>query len=195
MNVQLVDIPEKKVAIFESTLKLVRDYGFHGTPMSQIAKESDVATGTIYHYFSSKDELIIELLYYCKNKLHRAIFADDEDNIPYEKRLANIWRNLVQFYVENPAFLSFLEQFYSSPFAKQMKSNETICFQDEIAKFLKYGITHNHVKDIDDNVISAAFIGTAISVAKRTINGTFVFQEEHLANMLSILSDGIIKHP
>lgn len=47
MNVQVLN---KKEAIFESTLKLVDEGGFHGTPVSQIAAQAQVATGTIYHY-------------------------------------------------------------------------------------------------------------------------------------------------
>jgi AcrR family transcriptional regulator len=54
-------IAEKKKAIFESTLELVRENGFHGTPMSLVAKKAGVAAGTIYHYFESKDALIIAL--------------------------------------------------------------------------------------------------------------------------------------
>ena len=36
-------IAEKKKAIFESTLELVRENGFHGTPMSLVAKKAGVA--------------------------------------------------------------------------------------------------------------------------------------------------------
>ena len=49
---------DKRTAIFESTLALVREQGFHGTPMSQVAKKAGVAAGTLYLYFESKDHLI-----------------------------------------------------------------------------------------------------------------------------------------
>ncbi|PTS95622.1 TetR family transcriptional regulator, partial [Pedobacter sp. HMWF019] len=60
MNVQLEN-NGKRDAILNSTLELVKSHGFHGAPMSQIAKNANVAAGTIYHYFDSKETLIIEL--------------------------------------------------------------------------------------------------------------------------------------
>src|SRR5690606_41909398 len=71
MNVQFTD---KIDSIFKSTLHLIKDNGFHGTPMSQIAKHADVAIGTIYHYFPSKDELILALFEYCRKELYAYIF-------------------------------------------------------------------------------------------------------------------------
>ena len=47
------DIPDKREAILKSTLELIKDNGFHGTPISLIAKNAGVASGTIYHYFPS----------------------------------------------------------------------------------------------------------------------------------------------
>ena len=60
MSVQ-PDIADKKEAILKSTLELIKDNGFHGTPISEIARHAGVASGTIYHYFSSKDAIIITL--------------------------------------------------------------------------------------------------------------------------------------
>ena len=53
------DIPGKRKAILKSTLELIKDNGFHGTPISLIAKNAGVASGTIYHYFPSKDAIIM----------------------------------------------------------------------------------------------------------------------------------------
>ena len=52
---------DKKEAIFKAALALLTEQGFYATPMSQLAKKANVAAGTIYHYFSSKEELIISL--------------------------------------------------------------------------------------------------------------------------------------
>ena len=41
------DIAQKKQAIFESTLELIKDHGFHGAPVSLVAKNAGVAAGTI----------------------------------------------------------------------------------------------------------------------------------------------------
>lgn len=193
MNVQLAPVAatDKHASILESTLQLIQQYGFHGTSMSQIALDARVAIGTIYHYFESKDDLILATFDHCKQALHESIFETLDPAFSYQHRLEQIWGKLVSFYIERPEVLSFLEQFYSSPYVKQILGNETVCGQDMMRVFLAEGISEGHIKDVDENVISAAFIGTAVAVAKRTTNKTFVFQDSHMKHMLVILWDGI----
>jgi len=64
---QYQQIREKsKNLIIETALGLFSRNGFHSTSINQIAKEAGVATGLIYNYFSSKEELLDETI---KNSL------------------------------------------------------------------------------------------------------------------------------
>ncbi len=191
MNVQLNTATEKKQAIYESTLRLIKEFGFHGTPMSQIAQEAEVAIGTIYHYFTSKEELIFELFRHSKTKILNAIFKANERTLPYPERFATIWINLVKYYIQYPEVLSFMEQFFSSPYAKAIYAEGSICFQDEVSNFLKQGVEEEFIKPLDINIISAVFIGTVAATAKRHTNGRFTFEDEHLKKMVAIIWDGI----
>src|SRR3546814_10490188 len=101
MNVQVsTETTAKKRAIYESTLRLIKEFGFHGTPMSQIAQEAGVATGTIYHYFTSKDELIVELYHYTRERMQRVIFKDNDLGLPYPEQFAAVLMNLVKYYMQ-----------------------------------------------------------------------------------------------
>jgi len=194
MNVQLnTETTAKKRAIYESTLRLIKKFGFHGTPMSQIAHEAGVATGTIYHYFASKDELIVELHHYIKERIHRAIFNESNNTLPYPERFTDIWMKLVRYYMEHPEVLSFVEQFFSSPYVKDVYPEGCLGFQDEVSVFLKQGILEKHIKPLDINIISAAYIGTVSATAKRNIHGRFALTEEELKQMVAIIWNGI-KH-
>ncbi|SFC48849.1 DNA-binding transcriptional regulator, AcrR family [Parapedobacter composti] len=192
MNVQLDQAADKKCAIFESTLKLVRVRGFHGSPMSQIAQDAGVAIGTIYHYFSSKDELLIALFDNCKQKIAKAMFKPAEDHLPYPDRFVAVWTNLVCFYIERPEILSFMEQFFSSPYAAVVYgSGCNIQMKNEMSNFLEQGIGKNHIKPLDINILTAAFMGTVTAAAKRHINGHYAFNETAMREMVSIIWDGI----
>lgn len=192
MNVQLnTATTAKKQAIYESTLRLIREFGFHGTPMSQIAQEAGVATGTIYHYFVSKDELIVDLYHYVRERMQQVIFEGNDHDRPYPEQFATVWMNLVKYYVQHPQVLSFLEQFFSSPFVKDVYPEDRVCFQDEVSVFLKQGVQEGYIKPLDINIISAAYIGTVSATAKRNINGRFALKEEDLKKMVAIIWDGI----
>ena len=56
---------DKKQRIIITMLELVVKQGVYATPMSQVAKEANVAVGTIYHYFNNKQEILEEI--YKKN--------------------------------------------------------------------------------------------------------------------------------
>lgn len=48
--------------ILNAAHDLFLDYGYHGTSMRQIAQEANIALGSIYNHFSSKEELFLNVL-------------------------------------------------------------------------------------------------------------------------------------
>ena len=52
---------DKKERILETALKLFARKGFHSTSMQEIAEESNVAKGSLYTYFQSKDDLLYSI--------------------------------------------------------------------------------------------------------------------------------------
>lgn len=184
---------DKVQAIFKSTLRLIHQFGFHGTPMSQIAKHADVAIGTIYHYFESKDELIFALFKYCKTEVAEYIFKDDSIEKEFKERFFALWLNFVRFYIDNPEYLSFLDQFYSSPYLQQALTNETICGQDHVSAFLHEGVNAGAVKNLDTNILSVVFIGTAVSTVKRHLHSLHQFDKKSLNHIIEVIWDGIKK--
>jgi AcrR family transcriptional regulator len=49
---------EKKQQIADAAIKLFLQHGVQGTSMRDIAKALNISTGSIYHHFKSKDEII-----------------------------------------------------------------------------------------------------------------------------------------
>jgi AcrR family transcriptional regulator len=48
--------------LLEVSLRLFADQGFESTTIADIARETGVAHGLVYHYFASKEELLSEIL-------------------------------------------------------------------------------------------------------------------------------------
>lgn len=190
MNVQL-DNPEKKEAILRSTLELIGLNGFHGSPMSMIAKNAGVAAGTIYHYFPSKEILIYELYAHVKAGMNKAMFAGDDASVPFKERFFNLFVNLCSHYIANPNVVTFLEQYSSSPFLKCNPEHKKKNFNQEMIDFFNYGIEQRYLKKIDDYLLAPVFHGTIISTAKHNIMGRYQFTKESLLNVAQIIWDGI----
>src|SRR4030043_1596087 len=52
---------DKHERILKAALKVFAEKGFYNTRISEIAKEANVADGTIYLYFKKKDDILISL--------------------------------------------------------------------------------------------------------------------------------------
>lgn len=191
MNVQLENSGVKKIAIFESTLLLVKEYGFHGTPMSQIAKNAGVAAGTIYHYFDSKDTLIKELYIYVKNTLAEAILRNHDPEKPYDRGFLDFWVSQCTFFIEHPAYLYFLEQYINSPYAKQFHGAESKLFKEKIKPIFTYGIENGLIRKMDYELLGPIIHGSIVAAAKFHLSGHHDFTRERLYGMAQVIWDGI----
>ena len=191
MIVRLDTPTSKKTAILESTLLLIKEHGFHGTPMSQIAKNAGVAAGTIYHYFDSKDDLIKELYMYVKDKLTEAVFRNDDEKRDYKSRFLDFWVNQCTFFIENDAFLYFLEQFINSPYAKIFGQLESKLFINKLKPFITYGIESGQIRKMDYHLLGPIVHGSIITAAKIHLFGHQDFTRDKQYEMAAIIWDGI----
>ncbi len=191
MNVQLENQTCKKTAILESTLILIKEHGFHGTPMSQIAKNAGVAAGTIYHYFDSKDELIKELYVYVKDRLAAATLKDDNEKQPYRDRFIDFWVNQCSFFIKHEAFLYFLEQYINSPYAKHFAMSESKLFNSKVKPFIQYGIDNGMIRKMDYELLGPIVHGSIVAAAKFHLSGRHDFTIDRLHGMAEVIWDGI----
>lgn len=52
----------RKTEIVATATRLLSAGGYHGMSLEDVAEQSDIAKATLYHYFSSKDELVAAVL-------------------------------------------------------------------------------------------------------------------------------------
>lgn len=79
-------MPVKKVdkrTIIKESLQVFRQKGYHNTTMSDIAMACGLLKGSIYHYFGSKEELMLEVIAFLHAWYQREVFA-----IAYEEGLS-----------------------------------------------------------------------------------------------------------
>ncbi|SFJ22386.1 transcriptional regulator, TetR family [Paenibacillus sp. UNC496MF] len=111
-------------AVLETTLDLIIDRELQATSMSLIAKDSGVSTGNIYHYFSSKEDII--------NELYKAIVKfngefvtkgmNQADSVQERFRLA--WRSVIELGKQYPKGFRFIEQYSFSPYIREQSKLE-----------------------------------------------------------------------
>jgi AcrR family transcriptional regulator len=108
---------DKRKDILDAALKLFVRYGFHATPTSKIALGAGVANGTLFHYFKTKDELIVSLYVHLKTQLSEYNIAgrlDEKAGLKEKYRWSYI--NATAWGLKNPDGFRFIQQFTASPF-------------------------------------------------------------------------------
>ena len=119
-------VKDKRTAIMEAALKLFTEMGFHGTSTAQISKEAGVATGTLFNYFSTKEDLINDLYFEVKGKLSRNMGKGIETESTFQDKLKKLWSNLIRWGVDNQEEFLFVGQFCSSPYITKFTREEVI---------------------------------------------------------------------
>lgn len=78
VNEQIKD--ERRSQILLSALKIFTRKGFSATKMSDIAKDTGISYGLVYHYFKSKDDIYTELIEYAISSIGKVI-EDTKKNV------------------------------------------------------------------------------------------------------------------
>ena len=103
-----------KDQILEVALNLFIAQGFDATPTSQISKEANVSTGTLFYYFPYKNLILEQLYLSIKKELSTYLQQKDDFALPTKKRLFTCLKSYVEWINANPKKTVFLDQFYHS---------------------------------------------------------------------------------
>lgn len=182
------EISEKKHLIFESALDLIKEHGFHGTPMSQVAANAGVAAGTIYHYFKGKDELIRELYAYNRNRVITVVDEAASEGGTRKDRFFNIWNRLYEFYIKNDNVLVFFEQYLNSPYNTDKSPNH---LRGSFYGFFLEGIKAGEIRQVKPELLLSLTFGSVSSAAKLRLFGKVPLEQSDLNNVAAILWRGI----
>lgn len=168
-----MNVPDKRLAIVTTTLRLINKQGFHATPMSQIAREARVAAGTIYHYFYSKEDLITAVYEYVRDRMAEALVLQLSYANGYQAKFWVFWLNQYRFLSQNPDDFWFLEQYAVSPFMKHELVEVTRQHYQPFIDFLEEGVMLGILRQMDP-VLMAYMLNAQISmIVKLELTGVY----------------------
>jgi AcrR family transcriptional regulator len=93
---------DKRNAILNAATRLFAERGLAAAPMSEISRLADVAAGTLFTYFTTKDDLINSLYREIKLELADAMMSDFPRKKNVRTRLQHVWDRYVNWGVANP---------------------------------------------------------------------------------------------
>jgi len=150
-------VKDKRTAIMESALKLFTERGFHGTSTAQISKEAGVATGTLFNYFPTKEDLINSLYSEVKGELSRIMGKGIETESTFQDKLRKLWSNLINWGVDNQDEFLFVGQFCSSPYITKFTREEVMKEYVFLHKLVNEGIKTGEIRDFSAELTISMF--------------------------------------
>jgi len=165
---------DKREAILSTALRLFTDRGFQGTPTSLISREAGVATGTLFFYFKTKEELIDSLYRAVKSEAGTALRDGVDAEPSIEDRIRRVGSNALAWGIKNPAKIQFMEQFAHSPFVSTTAHDEGMSHFHFLLDLMNDGIRQGVIRDYDPRLllhVMAASLSGVISLALKTGNG------------------------
>ncbi|SFM59218.1 TetR/AcrR family transcriptional regulator [Methanolobus profundi] len=186
-------VEDKKTALLEAALKLFTERGFHGTSTAHISKEAGVATGTLFNYFPTKEDLINGLYFEVKGELSRKMGKDVQTQKTYEEKLRKMWYNLVEWGTENQDKFLFVGQFCSSPYitshTREVVMEEYVFFHDLVTE----GLENGELGDYPSEMITSMFYQSSRTIVDYILYSGPQDKNEAIENGFKIVWGGLVK--
>ncbi|MFH2122574.1 MAG: TetR/AcrR family transcriptional regulator [Pseudomonadota bacterium] len=187
----------KRELIIHATIKLISEYGFHGTPISMIAQEAGVGAGTIYRYFKDKDTLVLEIFKQVNCAFKETLLHGYDANQPIRDRFLHLCRGIFQYGIQNPFEFKFIEQFYNSPYGTSLRREKLFCNcgdsgQDlPLEQVFAAGQAQQVIKELPLAALIALAIGPIVFLVKDSIAGLIQLDKATINNTLAACWDAI----
>jgi AcrR family transcriptional regulator len=182
---------DKLRAIARATFTLVEQTGLSGLTMAAIAREAGLATGTLYVYFGSKEELMVALYEQAKTETAASLMHGDDPSAPFRSRFQHMWMNWLEHRLTHYEQMVFMEQYYNSPwFSEESRNLSNRLFKGWV-DLIETARAQQILKDVPTPMLINSFGGSVRETANMLRAGTLARTESHLAMAFGLCWDGI----
>ncbi len=153
---------DKHKRILDAAVKVFARNGFFNSKVAEIAKEANVADGTIYLYFKNKDDILISLFEYRMNQVISLLndrMKGVDDPIEKVRIFINAHFELLEQH-PNLAAVITLELRQSTKFMKEYDNQKFMDYLGILSDIIKDGTTKGIFRnDLSPGIIKRAFFG------------------------------------
>ncbi|MCL1148382.1 TetR/AcrR family transcriptional regulator [Shewanella sp. 10N.261.52.F9] len=166
--------------ILRAAEKIIAAGGIQGLSMQQVAKEAEVAAGTIYRYFKDKDELVLELRKDVLAHVAASVLAD-HDVGTLEQRFKRIWMKMHDFGKQrSPTNLSY-EQYAHLPESntEEIRAIEMKLFEP-LHRLFEQGLEQKLIQPLHPRALYAISMEPAMAMARAMRRGLVEYDQKEI---------------
>jgi AcrR family transcriptional regulator len=198
------DLSKRQWDILDAATKIFSEKGFYGGRTSDIAKEANIAEGTIFRYFKTKKDLLVGLLMPLIIKFFRPLMfksiekiMDNENNETVNVVLKNIMMDRVTLIKKNAPLIKtvMVESIYHPELLTPLQKEIAPKFIPIIDAFFKDNIEKGNLRDIDPRLMARSLISliAGFSILSSSFPDIFTTDgdEKEVDKIVDILINGI----
>ncbi|MDC0612136.1 TetR/AcrR family transcriptional regulator [Vibrio sp.] len=188
---------DKYDQILSAAEKMLAETGFQGLSMQKLANEAGVAAGTIYRYFSDKDDLLEQLRHRVVQGIADAVQKNVSDDMPLKERFHTMLNNVWTLANTNTAQLANQVQYDALPQAACKRvwewENERERF-GEVEKLFEQGKSEKLFKPLSNKILVALSFEVIVSLARKQALNIYPLSEIELNAAIEACWDAITIH-
>ena len=163
----------KRDAVLQAALELFSAHTFAGTPVPLIADHAGVGAGTIYRYFTDKEDLGNAVYQLWAEELRGRLTDAAPSGGSSRDELAQWWQAIVTFATEQAAAFRFLEDQQHDAYL-DADSRAAAAAVDAVAlAIVRRGQRRGEIRKADAHLLVALLRGAATGLARAARTGAF----------------------
>lgn len=186
-----------KEIIIDAAEKLFSNKGYYQTSMQDIADEAQVAKGTLYYHFKSKEELFIKLLESGTDILIHQFRKSFDSHKPLDQQLNTFVTIVVDiFFIKYKNFIDILFNEVSKGMDQEIHNKVAQVREEYIKIFvdiLEEGYGYNCVKKMNFRIASIGIIHMLQGMSYDIGEESNVTREQVIDHLLMFIKSGIMK--
>ena len=127
---KIVNIQEKRESIALSSTKLFLEKGFNKLTVSEVALNANIAKGSIYNYFDSKEDIVFAIIEHAQILYDKEVSAKIKDSITTEEKILSLFDLCISETLEGKQRRKLYKEFIS--ICLDIPSKQMIKFQIEM---------------------------------------------------------------
>jgi AcrR family transcriptional regulator len=151
----------KQAEIEAAAIRLFGEKGYHATSMQDIADAVGLQKGSLYHYISSKEDLLVAIIHDAIAQYNARLSEVKAMNLPVRRKLELAVRSHLQGIADNLSMLTifFRESYALNPDQRKLLDTESEHYNQMFEQLLEEGIVTGEVRQIDAKLATRSILG------------------------------------
>lgn len=203
-NLPEEELTKRQMQILDAAIKVFSEKGFEGSRTSDIAREAEVAEGTIFRYYKTKKDLLLGLLIPMVTKFFRPLIfksiepiLNNKEKKPIKDLMKELLLDRLKLARKNAPLVKtvMMESVYHPELLGPIQKNIAPEIIKVLDNFIKQNIENGNFRDLQPRLISRTTMSFILGyiVLTSTLPETFPIEndEAEIRKIVDILLHGI----